>query len=140
MITPCVKYGCVKCCVETEMLLLEEDIERIGKMGFEYEYFVVNRDGWLYLRNAEGRCVFNDGGKCLIYENRPLGCKLYPLVYDEDHGIVTLDEYCPHRNEFKVSRADEDTMLFFVERLKGERRLRTTRKNILKTGESFRII
>lgn len=120
------KYGCVKCCVETGMLLLEEDVERIWKMGFEYEYFVINRDGWLYLRNVEGMCVFNNGEKCLIYENRPLGCRLYPLVYDEDYGIVTLDEYCPHRNEFKVPRVDKDKVLLFVAKLKRERELRMT--------------
>lgn len=101
-------------------------------MGFKYEYFVVDRDGWLYLRNAEGMCVFNNGKKCLIYKNRPLGCRLYPLVYDEDYGIVTLDKYCPHRSEFKVSKADEDRALFFVEKLKDERRLRMERKNRLK--------
>lgn len=128
MPNPCLEYKCVKCCVETEMLLLEEDVERIRRMGFEHEYFVVSRDGWLYLRNVDGMCVFNDGRKCLIYEKRPLGCKLYPLVYDEDYGIITLDEYCPHREEFKVSEDDRDKLLSFIERLKKERELRITRK------------
>ncbi|MEM1553965.1 MAG: YkgJ family cysteine cluster protein [Thermoproteota archaeon] len=128
MVNPCVKYGCVKCCVETEMLLLEEDVERIMRTGFEYEYFVVNRDGWLYLKNVKGMCVFNDGEKCLIYENRPLGCRLYPLVYDEDQGIITLDEYCPYREEFKVSRADRDKLFSLIKRLEEERRLRIIQK------------
>jgi len=114
------------------MLLLEEDIKRISSLGFEIEYFVVDRNGWLYLRNVNGKCVFNDGEKCLIYENRPLGCRLYPVVYDEDYGIVTLDEYCPHRREFKASKADEYKMLFLIKRLKDERRLRIAGKNILK--------
>jgi len=110
------------------MLLLEEDVERIGSLGFKTEYFVVDRDGWLYLRNVNGRCVFNDGKKCSIYENRPLGCRLYPIVYDEDYGIVTLDDYCPYRGEFKFSRADGDKVFFLVERLKDERRLRMAHK------------
>jgi Fe-S-cluster containining protein len=128
MDVPCLKYKCIKCCLETEMLLLEEDVERISMLGFETRYFVVNRDGWLYLRNVSGRCVFNDGEKCLIYENRPLGCRLYPVVYDEDYGVATLDEYCPHRGEFKVSKTDEDKVFFLVKRLKDERRLRMAHK------------
>ncbi len=130
MDAPRLRYKCVKCCLETEMLLLEEDVERISRLGFETEHFVVDRDGWLYLRNINGRCVFNDAEKCLIYEARPLGCRLYPIVYDEDYGAVTLDEYCPHRGEFKVSKADEDKVLFLVERLKDERRLRIARKTL----------
>jgi Fe-S-cluster containining protein len=114
------------------MLLLEEDVERISRLGFEIEYFVEYKDGWLYLKNFNGRCVFNNGEKCLIYNNRPLGCRLYPIVYDEDYDTVILDEYCPHAGEFKVSRADEDRMLFFVERLKNEKRLRMALENLLK--------
>lgn len=110
------------------MLLLEEDVERIRKIGFKYEFFVVNRDGWLYLRNVKGMCVFNDGKKCLIYESRPIGCRLYPLVYDEDYGIINLDEYCPHREGFKFSKADREEVLSFIERLKKERELRITQK------------
>ena len=57
----CTDYKCVQCCLETEMPLLKKDIKRIGRLGFGCDYFVVNRDGWLQLKNYDGRCVFNDG-------------------------------------------------------------------------------
>mgnify|MGYP000029319360 CR=1 FL=1 len=94
------KY-CGKCCYNTEMPLTREDIERIVKLGFPEKYFV-NYNGQVpKLKNIEGHCVFLDvrTGKCKIYENRPLGCRLYPLVYDAKEDRVTVDKLCPKFNE-----------------------------------------
>ncbi len=118
------RYKCIQCCLETEMPLLKKDIERIKKLGFNYDYFVVNRDGWLQLNNSNGRCVFNDGKQCLIYENRPEGCKLYPIIFDEDENCATLDKDCPHRDEFKISERDSMIVASLVAKLKDERRQR----------------
>jgi len=120
----CILHKCIKCCLETEMPLLKEDIERIKGLGFDYDYFVVNRDGWLQLKNYDGRCVFNDGKQCLIYENIPKGCKLYPIIYDEDKNCTALDENCPHRDEFKISEIDLGIITSLIAKLKDERRRR----------------
>ena len=109
------------------MPLSKEDIEHIIRSGFDYSYFVVNRNGWLQLKNYDGRCVFNDGRECLIYENRPEGCKIYPLVYDEDENCAVLDEDCPHRDEFKISKTDHRMVSSLLTKLKGERRQRRSR-------------
>jgi len=106
------------------MPLLKEDIERIKRLGFDYDYFVVNRDGWLQLKNYSGRCVFNDGKQCLIYENRPEGCKFYPIVYDEDKNFATLDEDCPHRNEFKIAEKSIVMLISLVTKLRDEKSLK----------------
>jgi len=106
------------------MLLQKEDIERIKGLGFDNSHFVVNRDGWLQLKNYDGRCVFNDGKKCLIYEYRPEGCKLYPIIYDEGKNRSTLDEDCPHRYEFKISKIKGEAVISLVAKLIEERRKR----------------
>ena len=120
----CMRYKCVQCCLETEMPLSKEDIERIKGLGFDYDYFVVKRSGWLQLRNYDGRCVFNDGKRCLIYKNRPEGCRLYPIIYYEDNKCVALDEECPLIDEFKISEKDLRTEVSLVTKLKDERRQR----------------
>ena len=120
----CIHHKCIECCLETEMPLLKEDIERIKELGFDYDYFVVNRDGWLRLKNRDGRCVFIDGNQCLIYENRPEGCKSYPIFYDEDKNCATLDEDCPHRDEFKISESDLRIVTSLVIKLRDERKRR----------------
>lgn len=127
MRSPCIRYECIQCCIETEMPLSKEDIEHIGRSGFDYSYFVVNRDGWLQLRKYDGRCAFNDGQECLIHENRPEGCRIYPVVYDEDKNSATLDEDCLHRDEFEITKIDEEMVSSLLMKLKDERRQRKSR-------------
>jgi Fe-S-cluster containining protein len=103
------------------MPLSNADIERIKGLGFDFDSFVINIDGWLRLKNNDGRCVFNDGKHCLIYENRPEGCKLYPITYNEDENCAVLDEDCPHRNSFKISEVELEMISSLVTKLKNER-------------------
>jgi Fe-S-cluster containining protein len=84
------------------MLLSNEDIERIRSLGFAKKFFVVERDGWLQLKNYDGRCVFHNGIRCSIYENRPEGCRLYPIIYNEGMK-TTFDKDCPYREKFEIS-------------------------------------
>ncbi|MGQ9478661.1 MAG: YkgJ family cysteine cluster protein [Thermoproteota archaeon] len=71
-----------------------------------------------------GKCVFNNGEKCLIYEYKPEGCRIYPVVYDEDEDRIILDEDCPYRAEFKISRKYREKIISLVEKLRDERRQR----------------
>ena len=122
MKSPCVHHKCIQCCLETEMPLSKIDREQIKRLGFNYDYFVVNKDGWLQLKNYNGRCVFNDGNQCTIYENIPEGCKLYPKIYDEDKNCALLDKVCPHRDEFKILKLDTVTLISLIRKLEYERK------------------
>ena len=91
---------CGECCKETEMLLSNEDIERLERKGYDRTFFVrFDADGYAILRNQKGNCVFFSPEKrtCRERENRPLGCRIYPVMHDEDNGIVT-DSICPARD------------------------------------------
>jgi hypothetical protein len=85
------------------MILSSDDIKKIEGLGFKKDFFVVQKDGWLMIKNHDGRCVFHDGSKCTIYENRPIGCKLYPVIFDKDKSCAVFDMDCPHRNCFEMS-------------------------------------
>ncbi|MBI2078264.1 MAG: YkgJ family cysteine cluster protein [Euryarchaeota archaeon] len=102
---PCVAHGCSKCCYETEMPLTEADIARIEALGHRRDDFCALDDESVpQLRNDEGHCVFlGPTGACGIYDHRPAGCRLYPLVWDRDSGDVTLDDFCPFHDEFPVA-------------------------------------
>lgn len=92
---------CGDCCTETEMLLSRGDIERLERKGYPREFFVLfDREGYAKLRNQHGHCVFFDveARRCKVYESRPLGCRLYPVIYDEEKGIV-VDEVCHAQNK-----------------------------------------
>ena len=87
---------CGICCRETEMLLSTEDIERLERKGYAREFFAkCDSKGYITLRNYQGYCVFYDVEKlrCKVHADRPLGCRIYPVVYDEAKGIV-VDDVC----------------------------------------------
>jgi len=78
------------------MELSSEDIERLEEKGFRLEEFAVIDDGVTRLRNVDGYCYFYSRAdkKCRIYNDRPLGCYLYPVVYLANEGAM-IDELCP---------------------------------------------
>ncbi|MGD0645533.1 MAG: YkgJ family cysteine cluster protein [Candidatus Bathyarchaeia archaeon] len=91
--------NCGICCTETEMLLSKKDITLLEKRGFSENYFVkYDKQGYAQLKNQEGYCVFYDVKKrqCSVYVDRPSGCRVYPVIFDEDKGVI-LDSICQSR-------------------------------------------
>jgi Fe-S-cluster containining protein len=78
------------------MELSSEDIARLKKIGYCLEEFAVTDDSATRLRNVDGYCIFYNRAdkKCKIYEDRPLGCYLYPVVYLENECAI-VDELSP---------------------------------------------
>ena len=105
MSDPCAARGCSACCHDTAMPLREADAARLAARGHDPARFARRDDGWLLLRNEAGRCVFLRDDRCSVYEDRPEGCRLYPLVYEEDAGPA-LDELCPWRDDFAAHGRD----------------------------------
>ncbi len=103
---PCIKYRCSACCHNTEMMLTEEDVKRIKALG--YKDFYYEEDGFFYLKNKNGKCVFLDErGLCMIYEQRPEGCRFYPFIYDPEMDNIMRDENCPYREKFKLENPEK---------------------------------
>ncbi len=119
------------------MLLLEDDVQRIVSLGFKEGSFAVESDGFKMLRNSSsGRCVFHDGKQCTIYSNRPAGCRLYPIIFDEDLNHPVKDGLCPYRDEFDLSlKAKRELSDVYLE-LIDERKANTKgeKKSDIETG------
>ena len=115
--SPCLRHGCVACCIETEMPLTEEDLKRIEKLGFKRIDFTVEAEGETRLKNRGKMCYFLEGVRCIIYGNRPEGCKIYPLVYDVYSHKFIYDQVCPHGAEFKATRVDKDQLKHLIRRI-----------------------
>jgi len=100
---------CGACCKETEMLLTNADIERLERKGYSKNFFVqFDSEGYAKLRNLQDHCVFYDAEKqrCQVYKERPLGCRLYPVIYDETKGIV-VDNICPARSKWNEKKIEK---------------------------------
>ena len=82
------------------MLLSKKDIERLENIGFRQEMFAhFDKQGYATLKNTDGYCIFYDrkGKQCSVYFDRPSGCRVYPVIFDEEKGIF-LDSICPSCN------------------------------------------
>jgi Fe-S-cluster containining protein len=91
---------CGVCCEKTEMMLSSADVERLEKMSHNRQEFMrCDGRGFVRLRNRHKVCVFYDveRHRCKVYRHRPLGCRIYPVIYSEQDGIV-LDDLCPMRS------------------------------------------
>ena len=101
---------------------MDEDVNRILGLGFKQNAFVNFLDGFKVLKNSsEGRCVFHDGKRCTIYENRPVGCKLYPVIFDEDLNLPVKDKLCPFQDEFDLSSGARNELWAVYMKLNDER-------------------
>ncbi len=118
--SPCLRNRCIACCLETEMPLTEDDIKRIEKLGFKRADFTVEAEGETRLRNVKKSCFFLRVGKCIVYEERPEGCRIYPLVYDVDSHKFVYDTVCIHSSEFKAKREDKDKLKRLITKLDKE--------------------
>ena len=85
---------------QTEMLLSKTDIKLLEKAGYDVAKFArYDSQGYARLRNVHSNCFFYDKKRkrCREYHHRPLGCRIYPVVYCEEEGVI-VDNICPMRN------------------------------------------
>jgi len=113
----CRAHGCNLCCIDTRMPLCGEDVARLTALGYKVRDFVYGHGRRRVLRNVGGRCFFLGEEGCKVYSERPEGCRLYPLVYDEGRRRCVLDSCCPHRDEFTVGEADREALRSLISEL-----------------------
>lgn len=106
------------------MLLSKNDIEKIQKIGYSINFFVRKEKGFLKLKNKNGRCVFHNGKICLIYDNRPEGCKLYPLIFNKIFQSAMVDDECLFKDGFRFNKKDVNQLYRLVKQIEFERNIR----------------
>jgi len=88
---------CGICCQKTKMMLPFEDVKRLERLGYDSQKFIFrDRQGFFRLQNNHGHCFFYDiwNRSCKVYKDRPLGCHIYPVIYQVGKGI-RVDDICP---------------------------------------------
>ena len=98
---------CARCCTRAfngHVQLLDDDAERIGghdpaalEPAFPYNF--CDRQGTFYVSgytigsrgDAAGSCLFLGDGRCRIYDDRPMVCRVYPFMLHREpdrRGII----------------------------------------------------
>jgi dCTP deaminase len=122
LVAPCLEKGCDECCLETEMPLIRSDVERLADRGHDPAAFTLVEDGFTFLTNVEGKCFFLDHeGRCSAYDDRPEGCRLYPLILTEDMADFRLDHLCPHRAAVQPEEGHRTALLQLLDLIARER-------------------
>ena len=124
---PCLDHDCHICCLNTRMTLTETDVARLEAAG-QTDFCFVNDDHDLQLRNVEGHCIFLVDDRCSVRDDRPEGCRLYPMILDLSADRVVLDSVCPWAAEFTFSDHDVVQLRRSVAQEEREARLRGSRR------------
>ena len=124
---PCFEHDCHACCLNTRMTLTEADAARLEAVGCQ-DFFFVNDDDDLQLVNVDGHCIFLVDGWCSVHDDRPEGCRLYPLILDLSVDRVVLDAFCPWAKELTFTQDDTVQLRRSVTDEEREGRLRASRR------------
>jgi len=108
---PKISNSCKKCknCCFTYGFLLKEEAETFIKMGLPliqingkiycFDSFKKTNKGKRIIEKIP-RCIFYKDGKCIIYKQRPLDCRLYPLKIrfqkQKNQGIIGISLGCKY--------------------------------------------
>jgi len=79
------------------MLLSRADIRLLEGAGHDRQHFARSvGEGYVQLRNVRGYCFFYhvESQRCRVYDHRPLGCRIYPVMCGEEEEVV-VDDLCP---------------------------------------------
>ena len=119
---PCRKHRCTLCCIDTQMSLTDQDITQIITAGYPPSAFIIHKEGEWRLANQQenGPCVFLNDEKCQIYDNRPTGCRIYPLVFNETKRQAVIDSLCPFSDEFQITDVDRENLCTLIKQLDNE--------------------
>ena len=126
------------------MELSSDDIRRLEGAGYHRNQFSVLNNHEIRLMNVDGRCYFYslNEGKCQVYKKRPLGCRLYPVVYSDDEGVM-VDKLCPmgHTVSKRESRTKGSVLRKLLRKIVEERRcamIRYQRKSVQMRTEQIK--
>ena len=126
---PCFANDCHRCCLNTRMTLTEADAARFEVSGCR-DFFFVNDDQDLQLTNEDGHCIFLVDSRCSVHDDRPEGCRFYPLIFDLSVDRVVLDAFCPWAKEFNFTQDDTVQLRRSVTDEESENRNRAARGSL----------
>lgn len=77
VVVPC--GGCTACCTSSQFIAIGSDeVATLGRIPAELLFPAPRRpDQWVLGYDEQGHCPMLVGGRCSIYEDRPLACRTY---------------------------------------------------------------
>ena len=94
------------CCTNANLIIHKSEIKpfmeakKTGRLPESQSFEKLDDEDDLYFYQAHGeRCLFlSDENNCIIYDQRPTVCKMYPIVWKKspiDPTTIFIDMLCP---------------------------------------------
>jgi len=123
----CTKCGS-KCCKSTPPALTSKDIEQIMNVVKNKDWITKKSDAFVIAKKqSSDDCYFLDEtGKCAIYNQRPLDCRLFPLfvkiraLNEEQYELEWRIWYCPLTNNVGAETLFEEAKKLVLEIIKSD--------------------
>lgn len=120
----CKEQNCTHCCIEADVPLLQEDIDRLTAHGYYDVYFSEYYKGAKFIRKLDGKCIFFKGGSCEVYDYRPNRCRCPQIAFDDKTQQILVLESCLFKSRYVMSQSDINFMEQFIQTLIKEMELR----------------
>lgn len=127
-----VNYGCyenctncnskIVCCSNFDKInapvLSKEELQRIRQFIKSEDFYNIMGDNLFSLKLDGNNCIFYQNGKCIIYDIRPVDCRLYPFdiikIDDRFYLILYLldciDYSCFYNESLKIQSLIDDVV------------------------------
>ena len=109
------------CCARTTYKLTNGDIDRLLEVtrgDALRDATIRNPDGTIQFKEP---CQYHVNNRCIVYKHRPLGCRIYPIVYN---NRVTVDPFCPGHAEIQYPERKSIIVEDYMMRIQREARER----------------
>lgn len=117
---PNINKSCKDCntCCKTYGWLLKQEVKEFSKKA--YPIVEINKNFYCFdsfvrdkinkrIFNQIPRCLFYKKGECLIYKDRPLDCRLYPIKvkFKQGKAIIGLSLGCKYVSSLTENKKDQ---------------------------------
>ena len=87
---------CGECCRRSNPIgLTDEDVVAFGELfGENFNQYVEYKEGGIYLKHTQPCIFLQDNNKCRIFQSRPMVCRQFPFMEDNDRIGLGIFAYC----------------------------------------------
>jgi Fe-S-cluster containining protein len=81
------------CCKLGGVVATQNEVDAITKLGYPNYFVQLSNDVCGIEWENDGSCPYLMNGLCSIYSVRPLGCRIFPVIQDQNHDVTLIE--CP---------------------------------------------
>ena len=108
----------ISCCYNFDMInapvLNKHELERIKEFINSEDFYNAFSDNLFSLKTIGNKCIFYQNNKCLIYDIRPVDCRLYPFDIIKSNDRYYLILYllnCINYESFYIENHNIDSLI-----------------------------